>query len=124
MDCAKCHAAMEIVTFGGIDVDRCTKCKGLWFDAREHEKLRGMKGAESIDIGSEAIGRKNNEVLGVRCPRCTTPMVRMVDAGQPHIWYETCSVCGGVYFDAGEFRDYKEYTLVDVWRGLFVRPRP
>lgn len=124
MDCAKCHAAMEIVTFGGIDVDRCTQCKGLWFDAREHEKLKGMKGAEVIDTGSAATGRKNNDVPNVRCPRCTTPMVRMVDAAQPHIWYETCSACGGVYFDAGEFRDYKEYTLVDVWRDLFARPRP
>lgn len=114
---------MELVTFAGVEVDRCTDCKGIWFDSREHERLKATRGAEAIDTGDPRRGRENNEQKRVLCPRCTTPMVRMVDAEQPHIWYEGCSVCGGVYFDAGEFRDYKEYTLADVWRGLFARPR-
>ena len=50
-------------------------------------------------------------------------MVRMVDHQQPHIWFEGCSVCGGVYLDAGEFKDFKDYGVLDFFRRLFVRER-
>jgi transposase-like protein len=33
-------------------------------------------------------------------------MIRIVDVDQPHIWFEHCTVCGGSFFDAGEFRDF------------------
>lgn len=123
MKCPKCREGMEVVAFDGIEVDRCTGCKGIWFDSRENERLKSMRGSEIIDSGDPATGRRYNEIPYVRCPRCTTPMVRMVDPEQPHLWYETCSTCGGVYFDAGEFRDYKSKTLFDVIRDLFARPR-
>lgn len=114
---------MELVTYDHIEVDRCTGCKGLWFDSREHEKLKARKGSEAIDTGPRALGRKYNEVTDVDCPRCTSKLVRMVDAQQPHIWFEGCAVCQGVFFDAGEFRDYKAHTLMDLVRGLFARER-
>lgn len=123
MKCPKCREPMEIVVFEGVEVDRCTGCKGIWFDNREAETLKAMKGSEAIDIGDPKVGRSFNERGAVPCPRCTTPMVRMVDVDQPHIWYERCSVCNGVYFDAGEFRDYKEHTLGDVFRRWFARAR-
>lgn len=123
MNCPKCSATMQTITFGGIDVDRCTACGGLWFDAHEKERLKAIEGSQQIDLGNPSVGRANNEIRNTRCPRCTTPMVRMVDGQQPHIWYETCSVCGGSYFDAGEFIDFKEHTLADFFRDLFARPR-
>lgn len=114
---------MELVTFEGIDVDRCTGCKGLWFDSRENERLRDRRGSEVIDAGDAAVGRRFNKVDRVGCPRCSTPMVRMVDAEQSHIWYESCSVCGGVFLDAGEFRDFKNHSVFDKFRSLFTRAR-
>jgi Zn-finger nucleic acid-binding protein len=114
---------MEIVTFEGIDVDRCSGCKGIFFDAHERERLKGLRGSEVIDSGDPVTGRKYNSIAYVRCPRCRTPMIRMVDAAQPHLWYEGCSTCGGAFFDAGEFRDYKDRTLLDVIRDLFAKPR-
>jgi Zn-finger nucleic acid-binding protein len=50
-------------------------------------------------------------------------MVKMVDARQPHIRYESCSVCYGVFFDAGEFRDYNKETVLDFFRALFAKER-
>ncbi len=114
---------MELVNYEGFEVDRCTGCKGIWFDSGERERLKSIKGAESIDTGDEAIGKENNTKANIQCPRCTTPLIRMVDIEQPHIWYESCSVCCGAYFDAGEFRDYKKYTLADIVRGFFARAR-
>ena len=33
------------------------------------------------------------------------------------------TVCYGVFFDAGEFADYKEKTIIDFFRDLLVKKR-
>ena len=118
LDCPKCKSPMEQVSFGGTTVDRCMSCKGIWFDAREQERLKETPGAEAIDTGKAgtpvAPGR-------VKCPVCKTPMIAMTDHLQPHLKFESCTVCYGVFFDAGEFRDYKELTVAETVRGLFKR---
>ena len=118
VDCPKCRAPMEQVSFGGTTVDRCTSCKGIWFDAREQERLKDTPGAEAIDTGTPgtpvATGRP-------KCPVCRTPMIAMTDHNQPHLKFESCTVCYGVFFDAGEFRDYKELTVAESVRSLFKR---
>ena len=123
MDCPKCRAAMETVVFERIEVNRCSACRGLFFDAREAHKLKAMPGSEAIDIGSAEQGRAQNANDRIRCPRDTSPMLRIVDPKQPHIQLETCPVCQSMFFDAGEFADWKKETLLDVVRGWFARPR-
>ncbi len=61
MTCPKCEGAMEPVEFEGIEVDRCTKCGGLWFDLLEHEDLKALEGSEAIDTGDAAKGRERDE---------------------------------------------------------------
>jgi len=123
MQCPKCDAAMEKVTFAMYEVERCTSCKGLWFDMLEHEELKRITGSEQIDIGDPAEGKKHNEQTKVDCPKCHIPMVKMVDLNQPHIWYESCHSCFGVFFDAGEFRDFKEDSVMDYFKDLFAKER-
>ena len=49
MDCPKCNALMEPVSYGGSNttIDRCTQCHGLWFDLDEAEReyLEGLETA-------------------------------------------------------------------------------
>lgn len=123
MNCPKCNAAMETVRVESIEVDRCTGCKGLFFDAMEAERLRKIRGSESIDIGDASVGQAQNTNDRIRCPRDTTPMLRIVDPKQPHLWLESCPVCNGMFFDAGEFRDWKEETLADLVKSFFAKPR-
>ncbi len=123
MKCPKCDAPMEKVEYHSIEVDRCTNCKGLWLDRSEKEQLKKMKGSEAIDVGDPKKGAEYNEIEQIECPVCTTQMVRMVDVKQPHIWYESCPICYGVFFDAGEFRDYKEESILDFFRDLTTPPR-
>jgi Zn-finger nucleic acid-binding protein len=114
---------MDRVTHAGVEVDRCVRCKGIWFDNMEEERLKKIAGSEVIDTGDPEMGKRYNEVDRIDCPIDHTPMVRMVDARQSHIWYESCPVCYGTFFDAGEFRDYKEETLMDMVKDLLVGPR-
>lgn len=114
---------MESLTYATVEVDRCTECRGLWFDMLEKEELKSMQGSESIDAGDPQVGKQFNHIDRIECPKCRTMMIRMVDLEQPHIWYESCPVCYGSFFDAGEFKDYKEETLTDSIKRLFVRER-
>ncbi len=123
MNCPKCSAAMDKVQYESIEVDRCTDCKGIWFDMLEQEHLKAIEGSEEIDIGDPEVGKQTNIVDQITCPVCESRMIRMVDGRQPHIWFESCTVCYGVFFDAGEFRDYKQESILDFFRDLFSRER-
>lgn len=124
MNCPKCDAEMEKIVYADVEVDRCTGCHGIWFDNLEHEKLKAVAGSDAIDDGDPAVGKRFNELDRIDCPVCHSPMVRMVDARQRHIWYESCAVCSGVFFDAGEFCDFKHEHLFDRLKDLLTPPRP
>jgi len=106
MNCPKCRAAMEVVAFEGIEVDRCTGCRGIWFDVLEKEHLCEIHGAEAIDVGERPAdaGDAHRRIL---CPVCKTLMISMSVVGHPELKYESCTVCFGAFFDAGEFREFK-----------------
>lgn len=116
MDCPKCHAVMEEVTYGrNMTVDRCSNCKGIWFDKGEAERLKGKWMSEFIDTGDPEVGKHHDDIAEINCPRCDKVMEPVSDPDQPHIWYETCAE-HGTYFDAGEFTDYKYQTFMDKIR--------
>jgi uncharacterized protein len=119
MQCPKCNASMEKVIFEGVEVDRCSGCRGIWFDFQEQQQLKQMKGAATIDTGDKATGHKMNEVSNIRCPKCGTLMTHLVDVEQNHIAYEACPHDYGVFFDADEFADYSKQTLLESLRRLF-----
>ena len=123
MNCPKCKSEFEKIDYQGIEVDRCKECKGIWFDFLEHEKLKELQGSESIDIGNPKKGKEYNKTDKIDCPICRTQMIKMVDNQQPHIWYESCSSCNGVFFDAGEFTDFKELTIADFFKSLKAKER-
>jgi PAT family beta-lactamase induction signal transducer AmpG len=123
MRCPKCRSDMEQIVVGETEVDRCTSCRGIWFDAGEMQALGNKDAAEAIDIGSAAEGRRLNVVDKYRCPRCGGRMESRTDPKQRHIRYETCVDCEGAFFDAGEFRDISQLTVMDFFRGLVARKR-
>jgi PAT family beta-lactamase induction signal transducer AmpG len=123
MRCPKCRSDMEQIDYAGIEIDRCTTCKGIWFDAGEVDLLRNEKAAATIDIGDAREGREKNIIDHYRCPRCSGTMVRMVDPRQHHIWYETCGFCNGSFFDAGEFVDLSKFTIGDFFKSLSTPER-
>jgi len=113
MQCPKCQSPFEQVTFAEITVDRCLECRGLWFDMLEKEDLARIEGSEAIDIGSEQVGERYRNMQEINCPVCAVEMIPMVDKDQHHIKYESCPICYGAFFDAGEFRDLKEHTVLE-----------
>ena len=110
MDCPKCHAPMAEASMERMVVDRCTKCFGIWFDSGEAERLKDKWMSEFLDSGDVEVGKANDEITDINCPICGKLMEHVKDADQPHIGYEICRE-HGMYFDAGEFTDFKNHTL-------------
>ena len=120
MQCPKCQQPMETISYPAAEIDRCTGCQGMWFDMLEHEDL--IKDAKTIDIGSDEVGRQHNANNVIPCPVCVnSTMIRMVDPQQPHLQFESCPVCFGRFFDAGEYRDLADRSFSDFVKRLQIK---
>ena len=64
MECPKCQANMEEITYGrNMTIDRCTNCKGIWFDIGEAELLKGIWMSEFVDSGDPQVGKEFNKIV-------------------------------------------------------------
>lgn len=118
MQCPKCESEFDTFTYANVEVDRCTGCGGIWFDALEKEELERIKAAGSIDAGDERVGEQYNEMRNINCPKCGVKMLKMVDRTQFHIEFESCPTCYGNFFDAGEFKDLGKFTVVERFKQM------
>jgi len=113
--CPKCEdkTIMQVIEYGGVEIELCPVCKGMWFDAMERERLGDIPGSERLDNGDPKEGKEKNKVEASICPKCDGKLHRKVDQGYD-IQYECCENCLGIFFDAGEFREYKEKYITHL----------
>jgi uncharacterized protein len=112
--CPKCHAKLEAVKIGALTVERCTGCHGIWFDVLEWDDARELEGAERLDDGDSRVGTAHDSDSGLLCPKClTTPLIRLAVAHHPGLHVDKCARCYGAFFDAGEFREFRELSFTE-----------
>ena len=118
MKCPKCFGEMETASYDETKLDRCTQCKGLWFQTGELEELRkdNWMADYVIDSGDAGTGKKFNRIDSIHCPECGTDMHQEFDQDQPHILYESCPNEHGSFLDAGEFTDLVHKTFWDRFK--------
>src|SRR4051812_6384942 len=87
--CPSCSIAMKGFPVGGVELDRCTFCKGLWFDGGELSAVLGKKVAPALDKG----------VTARSCAEC---QVSMTPAQLGGLRVEVCTRCDGIFLDEGE----------------------
>ena len=69
-----------------------------------------------VDPEPFALGRSAEEEGKISCPSCDKEMTTLVDPEQSHVCLDYCDDCRLLYFDAGEFTDLKQLTLMDyIW---------
>ena len=118
INCPKCFSEMEITSFKEIEVDRCTNCKGLWFQPEELAALRTDTWMADyiLDEGEAKVGKQYNRMRDIKCPQCERAMEPESDADQAHVVYESCPLGHGVFLDAGEFTDLMHKTFWDKFK--------
>ena len=102
---------MRPVQVGEVEIDRCESCGGIWLDLFEREKLLLNKATAAAADLRQTPNAALNRKEGGKCPRDHATLIHMVDIKQPHIGFESCNICGGIFFDAGELKDLTEFTL-------------
>lgn len=110
--CPHDQVTMERVAVGVFSIDRCPTCGGVWLDRHEiNAIIDAASSSTTIDIGPVRGARRRHSIDRPHCPRDNSPLIEMVDKNQPHVGVDACTVCGGVYLDAGELKDLSVYTL-------------
>ena len=105
MICPTCRELMIVVEQDEIELDHCTNCRGVWFDAGELElMLEGMgrdSGALSlaqiIDLPAADTKEKKR-----RCPICGRKMKKVRIGHDPEVLIDVCEWGDGLWFDGGE----------------------
>lgn len=102
---------------GVIVLDRCHVCRGFWVDLGELEVVLKQSGCVAKLAERHPTSEIRDETLD--CPRCSTQLVRHAHHQQRHLKLDTCSVCGGIFFDAQELTDLSAFTLLERVRLFF-----
>ena len=105
MKCPECKTALNRRRFGGVAVDECLGCRGLWFDKNEVAAVR-----DEIDPDLRWMDFKiwlrnpSFEVTGQphRCPRCVKVAMQRIAYREPEANILYCPACEGVWLDAGD----------------------
>ena len=114
LTCPRCGSLMETLEVRTYNVERCTSCGGMFFDAAEEEILLQSGPASAIDTHpAHAVGASDEPLLG---PKDGARMMTVHDAEQPHVSIERCTLCYGSFYDAGELRDIESLDFTDLFR--------
>ena len=120
MQCPKCKSPMSDFEAELFSAKKCQGCHGIWFDHGEHETARDVIQQDRrlkpslVDSYEPDPTHDYNAIRDIWCPKCPhQKMIKMVDMEQQHIQFESCPSCNGVFFDAGEFKDYVEHKFME-----------
>ena len=104
--CPRCAAPLSRVLIGGVGVDVCEACGGLWLDRLE---LARFEEPDSV-LGDALLAHLSQFPVAIvdrsarlRCPRHReVVMMRRAFSRAYPVEIDECPECGGVWLDADE----------------------
>ena len=101
LTCVKCTSVLNNTVIGGIEVDVCPSCGGLWLDRGEIERLQRVPAATVDELRTALGGGSQAGMTGSpwSCPRCPG---KLTEAQLGRIKVEVCKSCHGIFLDKGE----------------------
>jgi Zn-finger nucleic acid-binding protein len=105
MICPACKNPMIAVEYNRIELDYCTHCHGVWFDADELELMLGSMGLADHDLSLDSIlhapeARTAEEKR--KCPICNQKMKKRALGHETEVLIDACPKGDGLWFDGGE----------------------
>jgi len=105
MKCPACSNLMIVVEHENIELDYCTDCSGVWFDAGELELLLETMELEGSSLSLDSIltspEAKSSEKKR-KCPICRQKMKKATAGHEPEVLIDACPRGDGLWFDKGE----------------------
>jgi Zn-dependent protease with chaperone function/Zn-finger nucleic acid-binding protein len=106
MKCPGCNqpSMVETMTQGGVLVEICKTCKGVWLDRGEvfffSSKPKELERLLASELHAEVPSQR-------QCPRCHTNLAESPFL-RPDLLVDRCPQCEGYWFDAGELEKAME----------------
>jgi Zn-finger nucleic acid-binding protein len=107
MKCPRDGTPLAKVNLLDLELDKCHKCDGIWFDPGELERLRDLKVEDVEEILEQKYGDPEFEEGTVddymRGPRCSD--ARLQRQGYTYVNpvnIDRCEKCRGIWIDDGE----------------------
>ena len=119
-ECPRCHERQfATAQVSGIQLDRCSRCRGIWFDAGEFEEvIELLHGRENEEAAGQADPARPIDApaylpLLVHCPSCRKALLREAPMSFEFIHHfvmtDRCPECGGVWLDGSELELISKY---------------
>ena len=126
MNCPNCKTKKlsEKIKISDVLIDKCSSCKGLWFDKDElrlakDKKLPDAKWLDieikdkslnwfQIDLWKDEIKFKAKKDIKL-CPHCKIPLYK-INYNDSKIEIDVCGVCKGIWLDAYELKKIIKYV--------------
>ncbi len=111
MQCLACNDALILENYGGLKIDRCPTCGGVWCDKGELTPIVNVLIKEQkIPANPEGSGRAGRQDTDTddrlkNCPRCHETTESFNFAYDSNIFLNRCLSCEGVWLDGGELRE-------------------
>ncbi len=120
MQCVKCSGTLIAKQVAGVMVDQCDRCGGVWFDARELDRV--LQHGQFDDLQTRLSRGVDYDALRGNCPRCKGDgkLVRVVSDVRDDIHIDTCTVCYGQWLDSGEVEALHGQGLIARLRRFFA----
>jgi Zn-finger nucleic acid-binding protein len=102
--CPKCDEVLDRLSSGGVEVDICESCGGIWLDRGELAKLKIRANTEDLaQLAQRASGGRvvppTSARIKLPCPVCEGVLLPL-QIGQVAI--DRCQSCQGLWLDRGE----------------------
>lgn len=112
--CPRCGAGLEEmragIHYGRLAVvDKCSRCRGVWFDKWELYALteEGLRSLLNFEAQAGQVGHDAGDGL---CPRCLNALVSFKDPSLPRdINILRCEKCSGAWLDNADIAKYSRY---------------
>jgi Zn-finger nucleic acid-binding protein len=107
MKCPRDGTALSRVQLLGLELDKCHKCDGIWFDRGELERIRDAQVEGAEELLEKKYGDPTFEEGAVeahmRCPRCGDARLRRQSYTYDRpVKIDRCERCQGVWLDDSE----------------------
>lgn len=98
MNCPNCSVPLDIYTYKEIEVDKCPRCGGMWFEYEELDELEDM----AYEVDDQKGSLIHREVAtDMKCPNCEKPL-KGFQYRLYNMHLEYCEDMHGFWLDAGE----------------------
>ena len=108
MICPTCKGDMIALEYSEIELDYCTDCRGVWFDAGELELLLESAGPDSPQPFLDDVFKSpeaNSVEKKRRCPIHGRRMKKVAIGKAGELVVDICQEEDGLWFDGGEVVD-------------------